>query len=120
MKMTRVCSLDDQGREHSDSGPAVVYKNGDKAWYNHGKRHREDGPAFEWENGSKAWYVNDILHRLDGPAEIWHDGHVEWWINGYHVTKIIHQWANERDIDLNNLSDIDKAVIALEWGNYNG
>jgi hypothetical protein len=64
------------------------------------------------------------FHRLDGPAVIWeaqkNNHKAEWWINDHHVTDLIYEWANERDIDLNNLSDIDKVVIALEWGNYNG
>jgi hypothetical protein len=58
-------------------------------------------------------------HRLDGPAFTWGD-YSEWWINGHHVTAKMIKWAKERDIDLNNLTDLDKAVIMMEWSNYNG
>ena len=34
-----------QGKLHRLDGPAVIYKNGSKAWYQYGKRHRKDGPA---------------------------------------------------------------------------
>jgi hypothetical protein len=58
-------------------------------------------------------------HRLDGPAvelSARYGYRPQWWINGYLVDNEIHEWAKERDIDLNNLSDLDKAIIALEWG----
>jgi hypothetical protein len=92
-------------------------------YYNEaGQKHRLDGPALEWSDGDQEWFRHDRRHRLDGPATIWNltPPIKEWWINGFRVNEQIQEWANERDIDLNNLSDIDKAAIALEWGNYNG
>lgn len=53
------------------------------------------------------------LHRLDGPY-----AYGEWYINGYNVTDKIKEWAKERNINLDNLTDIDKAAIALEWRHY--
>ena len=43
---------------HRAGGPAVVYRNGNSAWWQNGQRHRIDGPAIEI--GSKAWYINDV------------------------------------------------------------
>jgi hypothetical protein len=85
----------------------------------HGHLHCIDGPAIEFSNGIKQWWINGNIHRLDGPAFIT-PAYDVWYINGFDVDTDIHEWADERDIDLNNLSDLDKAVIALEWGNYNG
>jgi hypothetical protein len=108
---------DDNGLLHNENGPAYVVKN-HKEWWFHGKRHREDGPAVIRNNGNlEWWYIHDKLHRLDGPA-ILSCGYGYWFINGNDVTKKINKWAKERDIDLNNLSDLEKSVIALEWGNY--
>ena len=49
----------EQGQRHRLDGPAVIFADGNKAWWSHGKLHREDGPANEWANGSKEWYLND-------------------------------------------------------------
>ena len=59
-------------------------------------------------------------NRIDGPAVTYKNGVVEWWINGYEVTYKIVSWAHENDIDLNNLSDDDKVLIKLTWGDYRG
>jgi hypothetical protein len=104
---------------HREDGPASIYENGSMHWRRHGKLHRVDGPAIINENMQQWWY-NGKLHRLDGPAII-ETGKIprtEWWINNCDATLEIHQWANERDIDLNNLSPEDKCAIILEWGNY--
>jgi hypothetical protein len=94
-------------------------------WYKKGTsiKHNPSGPAIEWYNGNKEYWLNGELHRLDGPAfirakELENYKNTYWFINGFDVTYEIQVWAKERDIDLNNLSDMDKAVIALEWSNY--
>jgi hypothetical protein len=93
--------------------PEIVYKDGS------GLIHREDGPAIIHHDGDKSWLQNSQYHRLDGPAKEWYaDGFLAWFINGYDVTDEIHQWAVERDIDLNNLSELDKCAIIMEWSNY--
>jgi hypothetical protein len=51
------------GRIHRDNGPAVIWVNGNKSWYQHGKLHRLDGPAIERVNGKCSWYVDNI--RID-------------------------------------------------------
>ena len=58
-------------------------------------------------------------HRLDGPAIIdRYDGSSNWFINDVEVTGIIKSWAKEKDIDLDNLSDMDKFMIKLVWSDY--
>ena len=91
---------------------------GSKRWYLNGKLYREDGPAVEIYNGTKHWWINGQLHRLDGPAIIWNNGLKEWWINGHHVTDIITKWAKENGIDIDNLTDVDKALNKLSWADY--
>lgn len=82
--------------------------------------HREDGPAISYSNGAyQEWQVHGKTHRLDGPAII---GRTlkEWWINDYHADRVIKPWAKEMNIDLDNLSEEDKILIAMVWGDYDG
>lgn len=53
----RYCNA--QGQTHRVHGPAVVYADGYRAWYQNGQRHRLDGPAVKRPDGSKSWYIND-------------------------------------------------------------
>ena len=78
---------------HREDGPAIVFENGDKAWYIDGKIHRDggqeyykegalhrvDGPAKIFENGTQAWYLDGIRHRDGGPAMIYNDSKIEVW-----------------------------------------
>ena len=56
-------------------------------------------------------------HRLDGPAFLCCSGGL-WFINGFDVTIEIYQWAEENDIELDNLTDVDKALIKIVWADY--
>ncbi len=133
---------DENGKLHREDGPAAIYPNGKQFWYINGKLHREDGPAIigkggkilEWyihgkfhrldgpaaiySDGTQEWYIHGKLHRDDGPAVIYPNGFEEWYLNDHDITDKIKKWAKDRDIDLENLSDIDKMIIKLEWGNY--
>ena len=80
--------VDDNGKLHRETGPAVINQitekwnfRGEKhsadgvaipgvvtKWYWHGKYHRETGPAIESENGSYVWYYHGTLHNLHGYA----------------------------------------------------
>ena len=101
------------------SEPTEIWKDGTKVWWNDmGLAHRENGPAVISPDGQHHWYINGKRHREDGPAVIFPNGRQFWHINGYDITDEIHKWAKDRDIDLNNLSDIDKMIISMEWGNY--
>ena len=64
---------------------------------------------------------NAKIHRLDGPAVISKNDSVRhWWINGRCVDEEIGQWAEEQNINLDNLTDDDKVMIKLSWGDYRG
>ena len=91
---------------------------GNKRWYINGKLHREDGPTIELKSGTKIWCFDGEYHRLDGPTIEMVDGTTEWWINDCLVSFIITKWAEENDIDLNNLTELDKALIKLVWSDY--
>jgi hypothetical protein len=99
---------------HREDGPAIIRPDGNKSWFLNGKRHMEDGPAYIDSNGTQEWYLNGNLHREDGPAIIWPDGRQEWYLNGKEITKEVTNWANERNIDLNNMSDEDKMILKIE------
>jgi hypothetical protein len=102
------------GKIHREDGPAVIRPNGTQEWFINGKRHRKDGPAYIESNGIQVWYINDNLHREDGPAIIRQNGTKEWYLNGKNITKEITNWAKERNIGLNNMSDMDKMVLKTE------
>ena len=89
-----------------------------KRWVMNGQHHRLDGPAIEYLNGEKHWYVYGSLHRLDGPAIEYPNKSDQWYFRGLRVTDIITLWAKENNIDLDNLSEVDKFMIKLEWANY--
>ncbi len=59
------------GSLHREDGPAVIYSNGDKFWYQNGKFH-----------GDKYWFQNDRYHREDGPAIEYANGDKSWYYNG--------------------------------------
>ena len=75
------------GQLHRVYGPAVVYSNGGREWYQNGQRHRMDGPAVERVDGSRAWFRNGQRHRIDGPSIEYSDGYRAWHINGYGLTE---------------------------------
>jgi hypothetical protein len=92
----------------------TINKYGTQRWWLNGNLHREDGPAIIRPDGSEWWYLNGKLHREDGPTIIHPDGTEYWWANGKHITQKVNDWANERNIDLNNISDMDKMVLKTE------
>jgi hypothetical protein len=72
-------------------------------------------PTFKtYPDGTQVWCLNGKYHRKDGPAVIYPDGTQYWYINDINITKEVTNWANERDIDLNNMSDEDKMVLKTE------
>lgn len=49
----------------------IVDENGTTMWLTeNGREHREDGPAVIFADGSELWCLNGLLHRDDGPAVI--------------------------------------------------
>ena len=75
------------GKWHRENGPAIVWSNGTKIWYQNGLRHRTDGAAIERFDGSKEWYQNGHLHRTGGAAIEYADGDKWWYINGVELTE---------------------------------
>jgi len=66
-------------------GPAIIYTNGSKFYYQNNRLHREDGPAVIHADGEQQYYQNGKLHRFNGPAVIYYDGDVEYWENGKRI-----------------------------------
>ena len=87
-KFGTIFYYNDNGEYHRENGPAVEYKNDDKAWYRNGLLHRENGPAVEYRNGTKYWYKNGKLHREDAPAVEHANGDKEYWYNGIYYPEI--------------------------------
>ena len=69
-------------------------------------------------DGSNTHTSSSIWHRLDGPSIIERDGYHSWYINDFNVTYEITKWATDNNIDLYNLSEVDKALIKLVWANH--
>lgn len=72
------------GMYHREDGPAAIYPDGTKEWYEFGVLHRADGlPAIiEGASGLTYWYFKGQLHRnYEDPA---YDapGYKEWWVSG--------------------------------------
>jgi hypothetical protein len=53
------------GEYHRDEGPAVIYENGSKFWYQNGKRHRDEGPAIIFPDGMELYYIYDINYTKE-------------------------------------------------------
>lgn len=115
--------------ENNDKSTGSKSFYGSKKWFmnNKGEYHRENGPALEcFITGDKFWYKHGIKHRLDGPAHIENIEDntcdnmkiIRWFINGCEVTSEINSWAEENDIDLDDLTETDKALIKLVWADY--
>ena len=51
-----------------------------------GDLHRKDGPAVIFENGIKLYYQNGLFHRIDGPAVISPGETEEWYQIGRDIT----------------------------------
>lgn len=86
----------------------------------------ESKPNLKYAN-LVAWETEEGgLHRMDGPAVIWNDDfdlsnerhRHQWWINNLPVTVFIEPWAEEMGIDLKNLTEDDKLLIQIKWGEY--
>lgn len=60
---------------HILSGNIITYlKNGQK--------HRLNGPAEIWPDGTKIWFQNGLKHRIGGPAVVKPEGRKEYWEKG--------------------------------------
>jgi hypothetical protein len=67
----------------NDDQPTQINDVGNKFWRNAaGQLHRDGGPAVIFANGDRYWYQNDNLHRERAPAIECADGTVDYWVNG--------------------------------------
>ena len=66
-----------QEQLHRVHGPAIVYTDGSRAWYQNGQLHRSDGPAVERADGYRAWYINGVeLTQAEWQQEVTSMGNV--------------------------------------------
>ena len=82
---------------HSDTGPAIIFSNGDKHYYNHNRLSRIDGPAIENSDGTYECYQQGALHNPKGPAKF--DGkNYEYWLCGtqFQDLTIVEQYLNDK------------------------
>jgi hypothetical protein len=100
---------DTQRRLHRADGPAAIYADGTKSWYQHDKRHRDDGPAVEHPSGDKSWYQYGVRHRDDGPAMELACGSKYWYLNNRSIS--FDEW-----LDRSDMSDEDKVMMKLKYG----
>ena len=82
-----------QEQLHRVHGPAIVYTDGSRAWFQNGQTHRLAGPAIERADGYRAWYQNGQRHRIVGPAVVYADGRCSWYIDGKELTQAKWQQA---------------------------
>jgi|TARA_R110000851_G_scaffold235107_2_gene387630 hypothetical protein len=101
--------FDGNGNVHRTDGPAAIYVDGTKSWYQHGLRHRDDGPAVEFASGHNAWWQHGSVHRDNGPAIIHADGTKEWWLNNRCLP--FDEWLDKVD-----MSTEDKVMMKLKYG----
>jgi hypothetical protein len=71
---------------HREFGPAVVFKNGEKKWYQNGKLHRLGQPAHIKPDGSSFWFIEGSLHRDNGPA-VENPNKTEYWLDGFEISQ---------------------------------
>jgi len=106
------------GEKHREDGPAVEYADGSYEWWVNGEIHHEGGPAAYYKHNNKIhqyWYSYGKIHRFDGPAVIKTNDTPRWWINNFDVTLKITKWAIDNEIDLDNLSEVDIALIKITF-----
>jgi hypothetical protein len=61
---------DTNGKLHRDGDlPADVCRYGSQYWYQHGIRHRETGPAVIWSDGDVQFWLNNDEYSIDEWAE---------------------------------------------------
>ena len=68
-------------RREVDNNHNISYFNSDN------QLHRVNGPALIYTNGAKYWYQYNLLHRLDGPAVEFNSGLSSYHIAGFRYSK---------------------------------
>lgn len=83
-------SIEHPGRYHllhRTDGPAVIFPDGDHAYYVEGVLHSIKGkrPAITYEDGTQEYYHHGRLHRLGGPAVVGGIDPAQYWFHGTRV-----------------------------------
>lgn len=118
-------------RDKDDEPASILYDLNDKdkiirkSWWQFGKFHRESGPADIFTTNSYSqhcWYINGNRHRYDGPAYIKKSiiyGKTEFWaLFGQQIKQSDYKkWCEDSGISLYNLTEYDKMLIRMKWGN---
>ena len=63
------------------TGTIVYYKKDTHIYHN------PYGPAIIYKDGYKAYWIEGKVHKLDGPAVIFSDGEGQYWISDKYLTK---------------------------------
>ena len=78
----------------------------------------ESQPYYNFLLCGTIYKKGHMWHRLDGPAVIPDNGKPEWFINNYPASNEVERFAKEMFIDLENLTEEDKTLIAIEFANF--
>lgn len=104
---------------HRDDGPALIYNDGHKVWYQDGEIHRVDGPAVIIQNRQK-WFRRGKLHNWAEPAVQGYtasgDRIERWFVNGEDITTAAVSWMIGYDIWRWPLNDAEQFVFAVHFG----
>ena len=68
-------------RREVDENGTIRYRN------ENNEVHRVHGPAVIWANGTKHWFQDNKRHRLDGPAIVWASGDRSRYIDGEYLSE---------------------------------
>lgn len=106
-------------RLHRDDGPALIYQDGHKVWYQDGAMHRADGPAVIIERRMK-WFWRGKLHNWAEPAVQGYTKTGErierWFVHGEDITDVATSWLVKREIYFWPLTEAEQFVFAVHFG----
>ena len=99
------------GKLHNAHEPAVIYPDGDKAYYLNGERHNPNGPAIIRPDGGKSYCINGEFHNPHGPAVVESDGYKAYYINGKRLTEAeFKAWQTQQTAPLHNKTAVIDGV----------
>ncbi len=58
---------DDNGKEHRENGPAVIWPNGVINWMKRDTFHREELPSIILSDGARIWHTDGYMRRQEYP-----------------------------------------------------
>ena len=78
----------------------------------------ESQPYYNFVMQGTIYKNGHMMHRLDGPAVIPDNGKPKWFVNNYPASNEVERFAKEMFIDLENLTEEDKTLIAIKFANF--